>query len=146
MNPTPRLDDAIQKLGKTPNIITQLGHHFTARRLHLKKYNGVTLQEAAMKGLLLAERDLARKGHKSIINNVNSSYRSWAKQAALYAAYKAGLSKFPAAPPGRSYHGIGLALDIGVWYDQEVRKALAKHGWNWFGSGDSVHFSYHVHG
>jgi len=143
-NPTPRLDDAIRKLGKTPPLITQLGHRFTSRRLHIKRYNGVALQEAALKSFLLAQRDLSRKGDKKIV--VNSSYRSWAKQAALYAAYKAGLSKFPAAPPGRSYHNIGLALDVGNWYDSAIKQALIKHGWNWFGSGDNVHFSYKVHG
>ena len=103
--PTPQLDDAIARLGKTPSLITQLGMHFTGKKLNLSHYNGVVLQEAAMKSFLLAQRDLSRKGNKKII--VNSSYRSWARQAALYAAYKAGLSSLPAAPPGHSYHNIG---------------------------------------
>ena len=143
--PTPQLDKEIEKLGNTPALITKLGHHFTGKRLNLKHYNGVVLQEAALKAFLMAQRDLARKGsNKRIL--VNSSYRSWTQQAALYARYKSGISKLPAAPPGHSYHNIGLALDIGNWGDKDVRAALTRHGWNWLGTKDVVHYSYKVHG
>ena len=41
-----------------------------------------------------------------------SGYRSYASQARLYARYKAGVpGQAPAAPPGRSNHNRGLAID-----------------------------------
>jgi D-alanyl-D-alanine carboxypeptidase len=42
---------------------------------------------------------------------INDSFRSVEEQAAAYARYQAGGGL--AAPPGRSYHGKGLALDVG---------------------------------
>ena len=143
--PTPKLDDQIDRFKNTHNLITVTGKHYSGKQLHLAHVDGVVLQEQAMKALLEAKRDLARKSNKTI--SVISSYRSWAKQAMLYARYKAGLSSLPAAPPGSSFHNIGLAIDITNWSDQEVRSALTKHGWNWgSGFGDKVHFSYKVHG
>lgn len=43
---------------------------------------------------------------------VTSAYRSYAKQAQLYDRYIRGLSEIPAAPPGKSLHGYGLAFDL----------------------------------
>lgn len=45
---------------------------------------------------------------------VTSARRSSAKQAALYARYKAGKSKYPAAAPGTSKHEQGFAFDLGL--------------------------------
>lgn len=41
---------------------------------------------------------------------VTSGFRSLADQTALYAAYRAGGPR--AAPPGRSAHNFGLAIDV----------------------------------
>ena len=43
---------------------------------------------------------------------VTSGFRSPAKQARLYAKWLSGESQIPAAPPGRSLHGYGLAFDL----------------------------------
>ena len=43
---------------------------------------------------------------------VTSGYRSSSKQAKLYAKWLSGESQIPAAPPGRSLHGYGLAFDL----------------------------------
>lgn len=43
---------------------------------------------------------------------VTSVKRSRAQQAWLYTRYLAGLSSFPAAPPGSSRHEYGLAFDM----------------------------------
>jgi len=43
---------------------------------------------------------------------VTSSFRSSLKQAQLYAKWLSGESQIPAAPPGRSLHGYGLAFDL----------------------------------
>lgn len=43
---------------------------------------------------------------------VTSTVRSRSEQARLYRRYLAGKSRFPAAPPGRSKHQLGRAIDI----------------------------------
>jgi peptidoglycan hydrolase-like protein with peptidoglycan-binding domain len=45
--------------------------------------------------------------------HVNSGYRTYAEQAALYQAYLNGTGNL-AAPPGHSTHGLGLSADIQV--------------------------------
>jgi peptidoglycan hydrolase-like protein with peptidoglycan-binding domain len=45
--------------------------------------------------------------------HVNSGYRTYAEQAALYQAYRNGTGNL-AAPPGHSTHGLGLSADIQV--------------------------------
>lgn len=43
---------------------------------------------------------------------VTSGYRSITQQSLLYRRYLAGQASFPAAPPGRSYHNYGRAIDV----------------------------------
>jgi LAS superfamily LD-carboxypeptidase LdcB len=45
--------------------------------------------------------------------HVNSGYRTYGEQAALYRAYLNGTGNL-AAPPGHSTHGLGLSADIQV--------------------------------
>lgn len=76
---------------------------------------------------------------------VTSAYRSRAQQAKLYAAWRAGRSRFPAAPPGRSAHEYGLAADIvfagGVESPMQIVLGLAREaGLKWGGENDPVHF------
>lgn len=58
-----------------------------------------------------------------------SSFRSFQKQSELYRAYKSGDSKIKAAPPGRSLHEFGLAIDIYVYdYNKKTfTKDIAKY-------------------
>ena len=79
---------------------------------------------------------------------VTSGYRSAAKQEKLYQRYLSGASKIPAAPPGRSLHGYGLAFDLArigknpfddpllAWLGQVWESWGGKYG----GAGDPVHF------
>lgn len=144
---TPRLDRWIKQIGNTPKIVGLIHHRLPGKRarrrynLVTKTINGVrvTLQERAMKSLLEVERDLAAKG-KGL--QVVSSYRSWAKQAALYAAWIArGMTGLPAAKPGTSNHNRGTAVDLGNDEDHDVQKAMAHHGWKrGTAFGDPVHF------
>lgn len=70
-----------------------------------------------------------------------SGYRSTEKQAALYLAWRAGRSRFPANPPGRSAHEHGLAVDIvSNAPDQVLRFAGEVAGLAWLGPSDRVHF------
>jgi len=83
---------------------------------------------------------------------VTSSFRSRAKQARLYSAYKRGESKIPAAPPGRSLHGYGLAFDLARigkdpfsdpllnWLGQVWEQVGGQYG----GARDPVHFQVRI--
>ena len=74
---------------------------------------------------------------------VTSTFRDQAKQARLYAAYKAGRSKFPAAPPGRSTHGQGIAFDLHLEPAVYRQAGLAWEaaGFTWGGRfNDPIHF------
>jgi hypothetical protein len=75
---------------------------------------------------------------------VTSTLRSRAEQTRLYRRYLAGLSQFPAAPPGRSAHEYGYALDmvvspleasadVGAWWQEQ--------GGVWHES-DAIHYEY----
>ena len=74
---------------------------------------------------------------------VTSGYRSRAKQAWLYDRYLRGLQQYPVAPPGRSDHEIGLALDVVSTDTPKLVALLASVGLSWAGPADPVHFSYY---
>ena len=72
---------------------------------------------------------------------VNSAYRTIAQQYLLYQWYRAGQCGIGlAAQPGRSNHQSGLSLDVSDY--PGWRPHLEAQGWDWFGSGDPVHFDY----
>jgi len=79
---------------------------------------------------------------------VTSSFRSASKQAKLYAKWRSGESQIPAAPPGRSLHGYGLAFDLArIGKDPFTDPLLTWLGAVWTswggrygGPGDPVHF------
>jgi peptidoglycan hydrolase-like protein with peptidoglycan-binding domain len=60
--------------------------------------------------------------------HVNSGYRTYGEQAALYQAYRNGTGNLAAAP-GRSTHGLGLSADIQVTDPATLRwlRANASH-------------------
>lgn len=77
---------------------------------------------------------------------VTSVRRSYARQRRLYEDFKAGRSKYPAAPPGTSTHEKGLAFDLHV----EPRALLDRMGSLWEKIGftwggrfhDPIHFDF----
>ena len=70
---------------------------------------------------------------------VNSGYRTIAQQLLLF-NWGRGCGYPVVAPPGRSNHQSGLAIDIN---DHNGWKPyLQKHGWRWFGNRDKPHFDY----
>ncbi len=79
-----------------------------------------------------------------LIVTVSSSFRSYSKQAELYSRWKNGQSKYPAAPPGRSAHNGGLAVDFRPNLNSNQMNALAQlghqNGLNYAGQKDGVHF------
>jgi GH24 family phage-related lysozyme (muramidase) len=69
---------------------------------------------------------------------VNSGYRTIAAQLVLF--QNANECGFEVAPVGGSNHQSGLALDIednAGW-----RPFLERHGWQWLGDNDPVHFDF----
>lgn len=72
---------------------------------------------------------------------VTSAVRSAEEQQRLYDDYKAGRSKFPAAPPGRSKHALGTAVDINSATANEMAQKglLAKYGLGQPIKNDPVH-------
>jgi hypothetical protein len=75
---------------------------------------------------------------------VTSARRSSGEQARLYARFKAGKSKYPAAPPGTSTHELGYAFDAVVSppeYQDAAGQAWEQMGGRWGGRfRDPVHF------
>lgn len=74
---------------------------------------------------------------------VTSARRNQDEQAKLYAAYKAGKSKYPAAAPGHSTHALGIAVDLHL--DPPVYEAVGELweqlGGTWGGRfDDPIHF------
>jgi len=79
---------------------------------------------------------------------VTSARRSAAKQQRLYYDYLRGISKIPAAPPGRSLHQLGLAFDLARIGKDPLTDPLlnwlgavwTSWGGRWGGERDPVHF------
>lgn len=71
--------------------------------------------------------------------NLNSCFRTVVQQHILY-SWRGTHCVGIAAKPGRSNHEDGLAIDIPEY--QAWRSALEAEGWDWFGPGDEVHFTY----
>ena len=78
----------------------------------------------------------------------SSGYRSLAKQRALYAAWiRAGKKGYTVAPPGRSLHNYGLAVDFttvprGLASLRTVGRIAERHGLRWggrFNPPDPIH-------
>jgi hypothetical protein len=75
--------------------------------------------------------------------SVTSGFRSYAKQAGLYAAYLAGTGNL-AAPPGHSSHERGQAVDVTDYGAFGAAMATAPPGarlYNRLGAADPVHYS-----
>jgi Putative peptidoglycan binding domain/D-alanyl-D-alanine carboxypeptidase len=57
-----------------------------------------------------------------------SSYRTFAEQEELWATYKAGGNL--AAEPGKSNHGLGIAIDVpDTWMQSWIKEHGAEFGW-----------------
>lgn len=74
---------------------------------------------------------------------VTSVRRNWAQQERLYADFRAGVSRFPANPPGFSAHQYGVAFDSVVPDHQlALWNAIRAHfGWKLY-ANDPVHAEY----
>lgn len=84
---------------------------------------------------------------------VTSTRRDLATQKRLYDDFRAGRSRYPAAPPGRSIHGLGFAFDMILDGQSPGRRSTPLYtavgrlwerlGFTWGGRfGDPIHFDY----
>jgi len=75
---------------------------------------------------------------------VTSTLRTFATQHRLYRRFLAGLSPYPAAPPGTSMHEQGRAFDLGGLDSSELSelgRTWESWGGRWGGRfGDPIHF------
>jgi len=71
---------------------------------------------------------------------ITSGYRDYVTQARLYREYLAGVSHYPANPPGTSKHEKGLALDILSTNTNALVNLLQSVGLVWAGPLDPIHF------
>lgn len=74
---------------------------------------------------------------------VTSTVRSRSEQRRLYNNYLAGRSRFPVAPPGRSKHELGRAIDIYASPEalRRLGAAWERIGGRWGGRfNDPIHF------
>jgi hypothetical protein len=76
---------------------------------------------------------------------VTSTRRGPQQQAALYRAYLAGKSRYPAAAPGHSTHAAGIAFDLHLdppLY-AEAGALWEQAGFTWGGRfADPIHFDF----
>jgi hypothetical protein len=84
-------------------------------------------------------RQLQRAG---VTVTVTSARRSLDEQARLYRRFLAGQSKYPAAAPGKSTHGLGLAFDLHL---DPPLYAEAGHLWERLGLTWGGRFSDEIH-
>jgi hypothetical protein len=101
----------------------------------LKGKSTAGINEGLVSALKKAARDLGRP------ITVTSGVRSPEEQQKLYDNYMSGKSKFPAAPPGKSKHGSGNAVDIDSSDANALASAglLAKYGLGQTVANDPVH-------
>lgn len=72
---------------------------------------------------------------------ITSTYRSSADQARLYRAYLEGRSSYPVAPPGRSTHERGRAMDLVAEDLPWLGEVWESWGGRWGGRfKDPIHF------
>lgn len=137
-----------------PDLYTNLGCP-PRRRLHLRRMayheHVVILQARAMRSFENVVDDLRQRNIRIWIM---STYRSCTDQARVCSGICGNPHGCPGrcAPPGGSYHQLGLAIDSGVVNgasEQTLRNIYEKHGWHYFSpmnGSDPQHCSFHVRG
>jgi hypothetical protein len=96
----------------------------------------ITVSSTIADKLARADEEFFKDTGKHI--QINQSYRTNAQQAELYKRLSAKGARV--APPGKSFHEKGLAVDVTNW--QEAQKYLNKYGLVNPMSDDKGHFSY----
>lgn len=93
------------------------------------------LQPQAKQGLQQAIQE------RGIKMSINSAYRTIAQQL-LLKRWGGSCNYWVVDPPGKSKHQNGLAIDVSENTVDGWKPFLEKHGWQWLGERDKVHFTY----
>lgn len=104
---------------------------------------GVGLSSATFPYLQAPAADALRRAAGQQPMTINSALRTVVQQFVLYTWYVRGRCTHVvslAAPPGRSNHEAGLAVDVSNY--GAARSALESRGYRWLGGSDPVHFDY----
>lgn len=132
-----------QVLMNDPTKLQQLGFTNADRALSGSSITSINIGNKPIKvnakianPLALADRDFFNATGQHL--RINESLRSTERQAQLYAAFKSGKGG-RAAPPGKSYHETGKAVDIANW--KAAEPYLRKYGFKNDLADDRNHFS-----
>ncbi len=104
---------------------------------------GVTLGSSVFPFLQRPAADALRGVASTRSMTVNSALRTTVQQFVLYTWYRRGRCTNVvslAAPPGRSNHEAGLAVDVSEY--SAVKSSMTARGFRWLGGNDPVHFDY----
>ncbi len=131
---------ALAQRGSRGEVVAK-PHDACASPPAMRTFRGVTLQPAAMRAFKRAQRLAGRR----IV--VTESYRSCSEQAIACERICSDPEGCPGrcAPPGRSYHQLGAAMDVTVEMLQsaDVIEALKEAGWcQSLPDSDPGHFSF----
>ncbi len=102
--------------------------------------------DALIPELQPAARALVDVANRAGVNpRITSTLRSRTEQSRLYRRFLAGVSRYPAAPPGTSAHEYGWAFDLivnGEENQYDLGSVWQSWGGVWGGSSDPIHFEY----
>jgi hypothetical protein len=104
---------------------------------------GVSLGAATFPYLQRPAADALGRAAAGRSMTLSSALRSTVQQFVLYTWYRRGRCTHVvslAAPPGRSNHEAGLAIDVPSY--SAARTPLGAQGFRWLGGSDPVHFDY----
>ena len=104
---------------------------------------GITIGAAVFPYLQKPAADALRRVAATRAVTVTSAVRTVVQQFVLYSWYRNGRCTSVvslAAPPGRSNHESGLAVDVSNY--GAVKATMTGQGFRWLGSSDPVHFDY----
>ena len=95
----------------------------------------ITVSSSIINKLLAANKEFFAKTGRNLM--INQSHRTTQQQAELYKKLSAKGARV--APPGKSFHEKGLAIDVTNW--QEAQNILRKYGFKNNLADDRGHFS-----
>lgn len=132
--------------GLVEQLVAEMNCNNPDAMVRIDTIPGVTLAPSASPYLQGAAARALRRVAASVSSSsaglqVNSSLRALPQQYMLHRwSLRDRCGVRVAASPGESKHESGLALDIGNWSTR--RTQLARQGFQWFGWGDQVHFTF----